>query len=157
MPKPRAGPLISPRNHKISHLFNKQTVEDQDPIALRDLSDAAVRTVVGACPAGATMVVGPTIVVMAGAGDIGAGAIVGGKPELLGVREAASVGGLFRSSSSLRLRSNASTRRFAPNAAPFLTLDGRLSCLCFTFRSLRVSTSVVLYIFKFDPMVVSNF
>ena len=94
-PKPRAGPLISPRNHKISHLFNKQTVEDQDPIALRDLSDAAVRTVVGACPAGATiMVVGPTIVVMAGAGDIGAG-VIGGKPELLGVREAASVGGLF--------------------------------------------------------------
>jgi hypothetical protein len=94
-PKPRAGPLISPRNHKISHLFNKQTVEDRDPIALRDLSDAAVRTVVGACPAGATMVVGPTIVVMAGADDIGAGAIVGGKPELLGVREAASIGGLF--------------------------------------------------------------
>ena len=95
-PKPRAGPLISPRNHKISHLFNKQTVEDQDPIALRDLSDAAVRTVVGACPAGATiMVVGPTIVVMAGAGDIGAGDIVGGKTEQLGVREAASVGGLF--------------------------------------------------------------
>jgi hypothetical protein len=103
------------------------------------------------------MVVGPTIVVMAGAGDIGAGAIVGGKPELLGVREAASVGGLFHSSSSLRLRSNASTRRFAPNVAPFLELDGRLSCLCFTFRSLRVSASVVLYIFKFDPMVVSNF
>src|ERR1019366_8086658 len=101
MPKPRAGPLISPRNHKISHLFNKQTAEDLDPIALRDLSDAAVRTVVGACPAGATMVVGPTIVVMAGAGDIGAGAIVGGKLELLGVREAASVGGLFHSSSSI--------------------------------------------------------
>ena len=78
-PKPRAGPLISPLNQKISHLFNKQTVEDQDPIALRDLSDAAVRTVVGARRAGATMV-GPTIVVMAGAGDIGA--IVGGKPEL---------------------------------------------------------------------------
>ena len=94
-PKPRAGPLISPRNHKISHLFNKQTVEDQDPIALRDLSDAAVRTVVGACPAGATIVVDPTIVVMAGAGDIGAGDIVGGKTVRLGVREAASVGGLF--------------------------------------------------------------
>jgi hypothetical protein len=112
MPKPRAAPLISPRNHKISRRVKRPPAEDRDPIALRDLSDAAaLLAVVGARPAGATMVVGPTIVVMAGAGDIGAGAIVGGKPELLGVREAASVGGLFHSSSSLRLRSNASTRR----------------------------------------------
>jgi hypothetical protein len=100
MPKPRAGPLISLRNHKISHLFNKQTVADRDPIALRASLDAAVRTVVGAYPAGATIMVGPTIVVMAGAGDIGA--IVGGKPELLGVREAASVGGLFYFNPSVR-------------------------------------------------------
>src|ERR1019366_6458241 len=63
----------------------------------------------------------------------------------------------FQECQARRLRSNASTRRFAPNAAPFLALDGRLSCLYFTFRSLRVSTFVVLYIFKFDPMVVSNF
>src|ERR1019366_8712776 len=101
MPKPRAAPLISPRNHKISRRLKRPPAEDRDPIALRDLSDAAaLLAVVGARPAGATMVVGPTIVVMAGAGDIGAGAIAGGKLELLGVREAASGRGLFHSPSS---------------------------------------------------------
>ena len=91
MHKPRAEPRISPRNRKISRLFSEQPAEDRDPIALRDLPGAAVRTVVGARPAG-----DPTIVVMAILGHIGgAGAIVGGKPELLEVREAASVGGLF--------------------------------------------------------------
>jgi hypothetical protein len=90
MPKPRAERRISPRNHKISRLFNEQPAEDRDPTARGDLSGAAVRTVVGAHPAGATMVV------MAIAGHTGgAGAIVGGKSEPLGVREAASVGGLF--------------------------------------------------------------
>src|ERR1019366_1730898 len=109
MPKPRAGPLISPRNHKISRRLKKPPAEDQDPIALRDLSDAAVLlAVVGARPVAATMVVGPTIVVMAGAGDIGAGALVGGKPELLGGREAAPPGGRlrWRSRSFLFLDSN---------------------------------------------------
>ena len=122
MPKPRAGPLISPRNHKISRRLKKPPAEDQDPIALRDLSDAAVLlAVVGARPAGATMVVGPTIVVMAGAGDIGAGAIVGGKPELLGVREAASVGGLFHSSSSTATSTAPSTAH--PTTNPFPRLN----------------------------------
>jgi hypothetical protein len=91
MPKPPAEQRISPRNQKISRLFNEQPAEDRDRIALRDLPGAAVRTVVGARPAA-----GPTIVVMPILGHIrGAGAIVGGKSELLGVREAVSVGGLF--------------------------------------------------------------
>lgn len=90
MPKPRAEHRISPHNHKILRLFNEQPAEDRDPIAPGDLSGAAVRTVVGARPAGAIMVV------MAIARHIGGvGAIVGGKSELLGVREAASAGGLF--------------------------------------------------------------
>lgn len=90
MPKPRAEHRLSPHNHKILRLFNEQPAEDRDPIAPGDLSGAAVRTVVGARPAGAIMVV------MAIARHIGGvGAIVGGKSELLGVREAASAGGLF--------------------------------------------------------------
>jgi hypothetical protein len=99
--RPRAEPRISLRNHKISHLFNKQTAEDRDPIALRGFTGAAVQTVVGARPAGvATIVIMAILVmailVMAIPGPIGgAGAIAGGKPELLGDREAASVGGLF--------------------------------------------------------------
>lgn len=57
MPKPRAEHRLSPHNHKILRLFNEQPAEDRDPIAPGDLSGAAVRTVVGARPAGAIMVV----------------------------------------------------------------------------------------------------
>ena len=56
-------------------LFNERPAEDRDPIALRDLSGGAVRTVVGARRAE-----DPTIVVMTIAGHMG-GVIVGGKPE----------------------------------------------------------------------------
>jgi hypothetical protein len=99
--QPRAEPRISQYNHKISRLFNERPAEDRDPIALRDLSGGAVRIVVGARRAES-----PTIVVMTIAGQMGGavvmtiaghmgGAIVGGKRELLEVRKAASVGGLF--------------------------------------------------------------
>ena len=90
-PKLRVELRIYPRNHKISHLFNKQPAEGQAPIAREVSLGDVVRTAVGARHAGDTMV-GPTIVVMAGAGDTGVGA--DGRPELLGVREATSVGGL---------------------------------------------------------------
>ena len=139
MHKPRAEPRISPRNRKISRLFNEQPAEDRDPIALRDLPGAAVRTVVGARPAG-----DPTIVVMAILGHIGgAGAIVGGKPELLEVREAASVGGLFILECAADVMSASGTmRRIRPHPCLSASLIGRLGSSTFRLSTTAVSMSL---------------